>query len=117
MGSKKISGKLKVSSSHAIKIISLVRKILRKTQTERLKFFLKINENDLNLIVEIIINFLHGNIPYDITSLKLLKRVKKWIYILSSMKTSRSMKRNILSSLKGLQICKIIFPLLMKVLS
>ena len=115
MGSKKISGKLKVSSSHAIKIISLVRKILRKTQTERLKFFQKINENDLNLIVEIIINFLHGNIPYDITSLKLLERVKKWINVLSSMETGNSIKINILGSLEGSKICRIIFPLVMEV--
>ena len=117
MGGRKITGKIKLDSSHAIKISRFVRKLLKLSHTERQEYFKSITSEEVDLISEIALNFINCNIKYDNKSYNLLKRVKKFIYHLASKRTSIHVKKTILQSLKGLSILNNLLPLVAKIFS
>lgn len=116
MGGKKYVGKIKLGSAHVEKIVQFAKKLLKLSQTERLLYLENIKNNEIDLISEIVLNFLRCNIKSDSESKSILERVKKYLYILASKRKSISIKKKILKSLKGLNILNILLPLALKVL-
>lgn len=114
MGGRKNIGKIKIDSTHAVEILRFVRKLMKLSHTERLEYFKTISDKEVDLISEIALNFINCNIKYDTKSYNLLKRVKKFIYHLASKRTGKQIKRNILTSLKGLSILNNLLPLVIK---
>ena len=117
MGGEKNVRKIKLNSSHALKLSRFVRKLLNLSHTERLEYFKTINREEVEFISEIALNFINCNIKHDTKSFSLLKRMKKYIYLLASKKTAISVKKDILKSLKGLNILNILLPLTINLFS
>lgn len=114
MGRRKNCGKINVDSSHGLKILHFVKKLLKLTHTERADYLKTITDEEVKLISEIALNFINCNINYDTKSFDLLKRVKKFVYLLASKKTTITIKKTILKSLKGLSILNNLLPLVIK---
>ena len=70
-----------------------------------------IKRQELDLISEIVLNFINCTIKHDSNSLKLLRRVETYMYTIASKKVGVSVKRKILQSLKVFNILNIVLPL------
>ena len=117
MDTSKPVRKIKLGSLHAKKLVRLLSKLERLNHGERLSYMKSINKTEINLISEIIHNLLNFNIKADFKSLSVLKRVKKYLYKLSSKQVPYLIKKKILNSLKGLNILNILIPLALNTLS
>ena len=111
MGTRKYVGKIKLASVHMKKIIALAKKIQSFSSTEKVEYFKLVKSDEIDLITEIVLNFIKCNIKYDSNSFKLLERVKSYMYLIASKKVSKSIKKKILQSLKGVNILNILLPL------
>ena len=111
MGRQNRNEKIMLNGTHANKLIDFVSKLLKLTHTERLNYFKSITKEEVDLISEIVLNFLHCNIKHDRKSFSLLKRMKKYLYLLASKKTAKTIKKKIIQSVKGLAILNILLPL------
>ena len=111
MGQQKSFGKIKLSGAHANKLIDFVSKLLKLSHSERLNHFKNITQEEVDFISEIVLNFIQCNIKHDRKSFLLLKRMKKYLYLLACKKTAISIKKKIIHSLKGLNILNILLPL------
>ena len=109
--------KIKLDSLHIKKLVSLLRKLEKLNQGERLNYMKSISQSEIELISEIIHNLLNFNIKTDFKSLSMLKRVKIYLYKLSSKRVSYFLKKKILQSLKGLSILNILIPLALSTLT
>ena len=96
---------------------NLIRRLVELDQTKKIKYLKNISSREIEIIEEILVNVIKGNIPLNIKVFKLLKRVKKHMYYLISSKVSHGTKKLILSSLKGLQILNLVLPTLQRFLS
>ena len=109
----------KVGLNHAK--VHIVRKFMKKlfsvNQRERQEYLKSISSAELRLIDEVLINILRGNISITYEKYSLLKRVKKYLYMLHSNKTSKRVKKQILTSIKGLHILSIVLPAVIEFLS
>ena len=99
-----------------LKIRELVTRLKTLNQLERVEYFKKISNNDLDIIEEILLNATRGNIPLTAKAFKILRGTRKYIYNLISNKVSKKNKKQILYSLKGLQIISLILPLVSNLL-
>ena len=93
MGGQKNGGKINVDSFHGFNILHFVRQLLKLTHTERGKYLKTITDKEVKLISEIALNLIKCNINYDTKSFDPLKRVKKFIYLLASKKTTITIKK------------------------
>ena len=96
MGKRKYVGKIKVASVHMKKIIALAKKIHSFSSTEKIEYFKHfklVKSDEIDLISEIVFNFIKCNIKYDSNSFKLLQRVKSYMYMIASKKVSKSIKK------------------------
>ena len=112
MGKRKYAGKIKLNSLHMRKIIDFAKKINKFSNLEKVDYFKLIKRNEIDLLSEIVLNFIKCNIKHDSSSFKLLYRVKRYVYMLASKKVSTAIKKKILQSVKGLNILNILLPLL-----
>ena len=117
MGKINTIAQVKLNDKHIKKLKKFIEKIIKLNHIERISYFQTIEPKEINLISEIILNFLNLNIKLDSRSYNLLKRVRDKLYLLTKKKTSVKIKRLILKSIKGLGIIKILFPLALKVIS
>ena len=117
MVKRKHASKIRLNSEHVKKLISFIEKILQLSQTERAIYFKSIKSAEIDLVTEIILNFIECNVKHDNSSLQILKRVKNYMYMLASKKTSIALKKKILQSLKGLNILNIVLPLVLNALT
>ena len=76
MGRLKNVGKFKVDSSHGLKMLNFVGKLLKLSHTERVEHFKATTFEEFNLISEIASDFIICNMKYDTKSFHLLKGVK-----------------------------------------
>ena len=111
MGKRGDVGKIKLNSERIRKIYFFAKKLLKYSHIEKVEYFKAIKREELDLITEIVLNFIKCNIKHDSNSLKLLRRVKTYMYTIASKKAGLSVKKKILQSLKGLNILNIILPL------
>ena len=95
----------------------LVTRLKALNQLERVEYFKSISNNDLEIITELLINVIKGNVPIPAKVFKILKRVRKYIYVLISNKISNQRKKRILYSLKGLKIISLIVPIVLNLLT
>ena len=100
-----------VNDDRLCKLKLFLIKLNKLSHSKRLTYLQTIKPNEIDLISEIVLNFLNDNIKVDIRSYTFLKRLKKTLYILTHKSKSYILKRNLLSTLKGLQILKILLPL------
>ena len=100
-----------VNDDRLCKLKSFIIKLNKISHSKRLTYLQTIKPDEIDLISEIVLNFLNDNIKIDIRSYTFLKRLKKTLYILTSKTKSYILKRKLLSTLKGLQILKILLPL------
>ena len=63
------------------------------------------------MISEIVLNFLNNNIKTDVKSYTFFKRLKESLHVLPKNNKSYIFKCQLLTSLKGLQILKLLLPL------
>lgn len=117
MGKRKHDRKIKVNSKYFKKILKLVTTLSTLTNSERIAYLSRSKKEEIRIISEIVHNFLKCNIKCDTQSLRRMRRVKKYLYQLASKKISFSSKRQILQSLKGLNILNILLPLVLNTLS
>ena len=101
----------KVINSHFIQLEDFVKKILQLKPSERRLYFQNINNYELDLISEIISNFLEKRIPVDYKSFTLLQKIKTFLRDFIKLKKSQKIKRRMLQSLKGLHLISILFPI------
>lgn len=76
-----------------------------------------INNHQIDLISEICLNFLNSNIKTSYSKLNLLAKFRNYLHKLSSKSISHKLKRNILSSLQGLYILKLLLPVSLQALN
>ena len=76
MGKKGVINKISLTSLHIQNLKTFIKKIIKLKQVERVSYFNKIKKSELDLIREIVTNFLNGNVKYDTNSFNLLKRVR-----------------------------------------
>ena len=95
----------------------LFKKIKGYSQPERRHFFSTLSRKDINLITEVVLNFLKNNITLSKKPLQLLEKIKESVRKLGSLKTSYKLKKTILTSIKGLQIISILLLPVIKLLS
>ena len=100
-----------INDDRLCKLKSFIIKLNKISHSKRLTYLQTIKPDEIDLISEIVLNFLNDNIKIDIKSYTFLKRLKKTLYILARKSKSYILKRKLLSSLKGLQILKILLPL------
>lgn len=99
------------------KILSFIHRYTRLNIERKLSFLTKLNKTHVNYISEICVNLLKFRLKPSKLELRLLNKIKTHIYDLSSKRVSLDRKRKILSSVPGLRILQIIFPLTVKTLS
>ena len=117
MGKSKQVKKIKLKSKHVKNLLGLLTKLSKLNHSERIVYIKSITKKEIKLISEVIYNLLHFNIKTDFKSLSILKRVKKYLYKLSSKRVSHLIKKKILQTLKGLNILNIVIPLALNTLS
>ena len=111
MGKQESVKKIDVNDPHLKTVSSFIEKILKLKQPDRILYIDSISKKEIDIISEIIVNFLNSNIKLDTKSYNLLKRVKTEIYKLGGKKKSYKLKKEVLNTLKGLHIINLLFPL------
>ena len=89
----------------------LIRRLAGLSQVERIVYFKNISLHEIEIIEDILLNVVRGNVPLNKKIFNYLKRIKKYIYLLISKKISKKTKKRILYSLKGLQIITLLLPI------
>ena len=117
MGRLKTNRKINLNHTNVCEVRDFIIKLNKLNQRERVKYLKEISVRELAIIGEVILNIIHKNIPIEYNKFSLLKRVKKYLYLLTSKKNSNKIKRGVLSSIKGLHILSIIFPVVLDFLS
>lgn len=102
-------------NNHMNKLKKFIKKISKLSHTERIHFLKNIDLLEVNYISEIILNILHGQIKIDFRSHTLLKRMKNYLRKLRSKTVSYKVKKQLLTSIKGLHLLNIIIPYLLKI--
>ena len=74
------------SDQHLNVLVNFITKILRFSNIERRTYFQTIPESEIKLLLELIVNFLNENIEVDYKSYSLLKRLRKFLYLLIDKK-------------------------------
>ena len=116
MGFRKKSNEVKLNCLRLKTVKNFAKKLFKLINSERLTYMKKISKKEVDIVSELILNFLHGNIRSDQKSIDLLRRIKKCLYLLVNRKSGIKIKRIILSSLKGINILNIILPLVLNTL-
>ena len=101
----------KISNSRLFKLKQFIIKLNSLTHSNRLSYLNNIKSDKINLNSEIVLNFLNNKIKTDIKLYTFLKRLKESLHILAKKSKSYISKRQLLSSLKDLQILKLILSL------
>lgn len=97
-------------------IIDFLRKYVYKKPTDHFKNIDLLSDKEIDFIAEVCKNFLRENIPLGREFIRLLRPARREIIVLSSRKYRRKLKKNILKTLKGLQILNILIPAALKTL-
>lgn len=99
---------------HCIKLGKLIKEFISLNPVEQREFILKTSSNVLSLIVEIIYNYLKGKIDNFEQIKTKLKKFKNFIREIVKKKYSHKYIREHLSTVRGLHILRLIFPLALK---
>ena len=91
---------------------SLVKKLLRKNNKQRVDYLKLINPKEINLLSEITLNIVKGNVSIANRTKTLLTRVKKTLYKLASKSVETAIKKKLWLSLKGLHILSVLLPII-----
>lgn len=114
MGEKKSNEKIKVNSKRFKKISNFIKTILKLKHSERIIYFKTITKTEIDILSEIVLNFIKTNIKVDSKAYNLLKRLQVEIGKLAKSKVSYKIKREIIRSIKGLNIINILLPFAIK---
>jgi len=109
--------KIQLDNPRIDRVRKFIRKLLKLNQRERYDFMKTISNSELEIIEEISHNILKGNIPLNYRIYNILKRLKKQLYLLTSSKNSKKIKKKLLLSLKGLTILNTILPIALNFLA
>jgi len=115
MDKRKTTGKNNVI--HFISLFSFVNS-LNNLKTHELKNRLKtLNRNEIYYISEIIHNFLKGVITVDSVTFQALRLMRSDLHYLVKKSISLKNKHRLITSLRGVNILKLILPFASKLLS
>jgi len=78
--------------------------------TERKEFLSNLSDKQVDIISEILNNFLKNNIKTKSNTVSILKKLKHDIRKISSSTCSRTIKRKIFKSVKGIHILNLLLP-------
>ena len=98
-------------------IVQLLKKINRLSHSDRKSYFINTSKKEINLITEIVHNFLKDRFRISSDKFKLLRRIKNQARELASKRSSIKLKKKILRSIQGLQLLNILIPLVLEALS
>ena len=99
------------------KLKKFVNFFIKKNQVQRQQFLnKKITPSQIDLAVEIVINFLKGRLSPDYRTLQFLNRCKAFMRELVSKSTSHKVKKKLLQTVKGLHVLNLVIPLLIAAL-
>ena len=115
-GSKPASKNNKVTIERYNTILNLLEKLNSIKNSERIDLIKSFKKKQVNLITEIVFNFLKGTYFIPTPAFQLLNKIKSTVRVLGSKKTSLSKKQSVLSSIKGLQVINILTPYILKIL-
>ena len=101
-------------NNHMNKFKKFIKKISNLSHTERIHLKKNIDLVEVNYVSEIILNILQGQIKIDFRSHTLLKRMKNYLRKLRSKSVSYKVKKQLLTTIKGLHLINIIIPYLLK---
>lgn len=91
---------------------SLVEKLLKKNNLERLQYLKLLNPKELNLLSEITLNIIRGTVKISKKTKTILGRVRKTLYKLASKSVKSEIKKKLWINLKGLHILNILLPII-----
>ena len=115
MGGKKKPGKKVVSQKNReqriLELKSFVKKIEKFDPSERYEYFKTIPKEEVDLISEICVNLLNGNLKPTTYQFSLLQRVKNYVRGLANRKKSLSNKRALLVTIYGLNAVNLLISL------
>ena len=115
MGKRDPAKTISISNPRLKNITVLIKKILNLKHSERINYIDSIVNKEIDILTEIILNFLNGNIKVDTKSFNLLKRLRTELNIIARKKTPYKIKKQNFKSLKGLNILNILLPFTLKV--
>ena len=90
----------------------LVNKLFGKSNEERVTYLRSIKLKEINLLSEICLNVVKGNLQLPKRAKTVLARVKKTLYKLASRVIHSDAKKKLWKTLKGLHILNILLPIL-----
>lgn len=90
----------------------LVGELIKKSNKERVNYLKTLNKNDLNLLSEISMNVIRGNVPITKKTKTILTRVKQTLRKLASKSVKSEVKKKIWFGIKGLYILNILLPII-----
>ena len=105
---------LRQKKSHFNRLKIFIKKIHGLTHSDRLEYIKKISKIEINFINEIVCNFLKKKIKIKQKHFKLytrLKRLRSDLWKLADKNNSISLKKKILSSIRGLAILNFLLPI------
>lgn len=88
-----------------------IRQFNKLKLLEKVVFLKQLTDEQVSYIEEICYNFLKSNIPTKERQVKLLSKLKKFIYSIISSKHSRKYKKKLISSVRGLHLLNVLVPL------
>jgi len=108
MDSCKTTGKIKIKRIHQIQLFTSA--LLKLNTTELVNRLKLLTNQEIGFICEIVTNFLCGNITVNSIKLRALHTSRHDLHKLVSKTTSNKTKKNLINSLIGLNIVKILLP-------
>ena len=91
---------------------ALVEKLIRKNNKERINYLKKIKQKELNLLSEVCINIIKGNVKITKRIKTILTRVKDTLKKLSSRTAKSEINKKIWVGIRGLHILNILLPII-----
>ena len=97
-----------------VPVKKLVCKLKKRTSVEKLNFLKKIKKTDLGLIIELVFNYIKGNIITEFDLHNKLKKNKEFLYNLISKTKTFLTKKKLLASERGVFVINILILLFSK---
>jgi len=102
------------SVTHFNSLKKFVSSLLELTTTQLAIRLKSLKNKEIGYISEIVLNFLNGGIRVNANEFHALRRMRTDLHLLSSRKSTNNSKKELLNSLKGLNILKILLPFTQK---
>jgi hypothetical protein len=107
----------RINEERLIEIINFIKEIENIPLEKRSSYLTKLSNKEIDYITEICFNFLFDRIKIDAGQLQILKRVSEEIRLLAKKNIKYKIKKNILKSIRGINILNILLPLALNVLT